>query len=298
MSLDGSDTPAVQSEKFLVYDGDCPMCESMSRTFVRLGWVPEERRRPFQIYEGQAADDLRAAGIHNEIAVRDAGSGEIRTGARGILWLWQDTWFRWGAALFSVPPFVWLLTFFYRLIAYNRRAIAPPRPMGIECDCDPDDHAGYQLGFVLLTGAFAAVVAQWFANRTVVVRGAFPRPENFWLSVGFAVCWLPPVIHALVAGAPRLRVLTFTSWVLACAALFLIPAAIYSYLGIGLALYVGWLCSAVALIWPRWVYAERSRKLGVSFTWGRRWWDGLLIFTAGAYVIAHLLGEGLRMNRP
>ncbi len=288
MSLDGSQSPAVQSGKVLVYDGDCPMCESLSRTFVRLGWVPEERREPFQLFEGDTAAALRDAGIHNEIAVRDAASGEIRTGARGILWLWRDTWFRWGAALLSVPPFVWLLTFFYRLTAYNRRAIAPPRPMGIACDCDPDDHAGYQLAFVVLTGAFALVVAQWFALRSVAIRGPNAYPAGIWLTVGFGLCWLPPVVHALLAGAPRLRALTHAAWVLACAAVFLLPAIGYSYITDAGVRFVAWICSTVALAWPRFVYAARNEKLGVSFAW-RWWWNALLVAGIAVYLTASIL---------
>jgi predicted DCC family thiol-disulfide oxidoreductase YuxK len=156
------------TSKILVYDGDCPMCDAGSALALRVLRLPEERRRPFQSFEGEMAGRLLAAGMQNEMAVIDPASGEIRTGIPGILGLLHETRARWVARLLDRPWLHPALSAAYHLVAYNRRTIAPPRRKpAFACACDPEYRPGWLLaliaillGFTLgMTALFGAVVA-------------------------------------------------------------------------------------------------------------------------------------------
>jgi predicted DCC family thiol-disulfide oxidoreductase YuxK len=147
-------------DRILVYDGDCTLC----RRFARVaGWrwlVGEARALPHDAFEGEEAARLEAAGIRNELAVLERPSGEIHSGYDGILRLLCGGRVPWLAALLSFAPVRWLLRHDYRLVAYNRRILAPPR-RGAACACDPDLHRGYRWAFIvaalLWTALFAAL---------------------------------------------------------------------------------------------------------------------------------------------
>jgi predicted DCC family thiol-disulfide oxidoreductase YuxK len=154
--------------KILVYDGDCPMCDAGSALVMRALRLPEERRKPFQSFEGEMAGRLLAAGMQDEMAVIDPASGEIRTGVPGILGLLRETRAGWVARLLDRPWLHPALSAAYHLVAYNRRTIAPPRRKpAFVCACDPEYRPGWLIALIAvllafalgMTGLFGAVVA-------------------------------------------------------------------------------------------------------------------------------------------
>lgn len=155
--------------KILVYDGDCPMCWWITQRFVALGLLDDDRRRPFQAFEGERARALEQAGIRNEMLVLEPETGEIRAGVRGFSWLLEDTRYRLLGSLLGVVPVRAVLRLGYRIVAYNRRVLAPP-PRGIVCDCDPDPHNGFRALFLAATAALALGSA---AVLGVAIRHAF-----------------------------------------------------------------------------------------------------------------------------
>lgn len=131
--------------KTLIYDGDCSLCLWISEYFGRLGIADAAHRRPYQFFEAELAAEMDAAGIHNEMLVRESDSGELRAGTEGFLWLLRDS-YPGLARLLGLPPVRWLLTLGYRTVAYNRRQLAPLLP-GVVCSCDPDVHRGFRVLF-------------------------------------------------------------------------------------------------------------------------------------------------------
>ena len=180
--------------KTLIYDGDCPMCGWIARRFGELGLADDGHRRPYQSFDGELAERIAAAGIHNEMLVHDAASDELRAGIEGFLWLLGDSRWRWLGGLLGLAPVRGLMRLVYRTIAYNRRILAPP-PRGIVCACDPDPHAGFRAFFLAVLAVFDLAGA-WLLGLSV--SRAFDGPGALPITV--------LAILALLAGLLALRV--------------------------------------------------------------------------------------------
>jgi predicted DCC family thiol-disulfide oxidoreductase YuxK len=154
-------TAIRQSEKFLAFDGDCPMCTSTIGLLLRLKLVRPEQTRSNHDLEGDDLQSVREAGIRNQLVVLDPETRETRVGSNGLVWLIGDNlgnpfWMR----IWKWPGFRHLLSFGYEAISYNRRVISPPRQR-IVCDCEPEVTLARRLSLVvpvlLLTLVFAAL---------------------------------------------------------------------------------------------------------------------------------------------
>ncbi len=161
---------STAEEPLLVYDGECPLCEGLTRLYVKLGWVSAERRIALQDVEPELLQSFFEAGIRNEMVVYEPTTRAILSGIDGIFRLWKDTWAR---------PIVWLLdrpllrqasTAAYRFIGYNRRFLSVPRPRAMRCACEPDEHAGYNVALIVLTLA-AACLLPWVDSPLLLWRG-------------------------------------------------------------------------------------------------------------------------------
>ncbi|MCZ6597994.1 MAG: hypothetical protein O7B99_10170 [Planctomycetota bacterium] len=264
MSDETADRDRGVTGKTMVYDGDCPMCKGISAAFVRLGMFPESERRPYQAYEGELATRLWEAEIRNEIVILDSASGEIRSGAAGILWMLGSTWVGPVARVLAIRPLSDLVTLGYRLFAYNRRFVSVPRPMGIACACDPDEKPGYQVGFIALASIFAAAV----------VASAFRawNPDAF-LGRTLALEWSQVLLAAIaVASLPRpvgIRYLGHLAATAAYVAAFALPTLVLAFVP-GTGTIVRWLLgltAAFAVVWAMRAFHRRVAYLELSMRW-------------------------------
>jgi predicted DCC family thiol-disulfide oxidoreductase YuxK len=154
-------TAIRQSEKYLAFDGDCPMCTSTIALLLRLKLVRQEQTRSNHDLEGEDLQRVREAGIRNQLVVLDPETHETRIGSDGLVWLIGDNlgnplWMR----VWKWPGFRQVLSFGYKAISYNRRVISPPR-YRIVCDCEPEVTLARRLSLVvpvlLMTLLFAAL---------------------------------------------------------------------------------------------------------------------------------------------
>ncbi len=229
---------AAATARILVYDGDCSMCDRLSKLLARRWLVGAADRKPHDAFEGDEARRLTEAGIHNELAVIDRATGEIRTGYDGITWLLRGGKLPWLGALLAWGPVRWLLRHDYRLVAYNRRIFAPPN-RGAACACDPDVHRGYRWAFI-------GVAQLWILLFGALSGAVFLRQLPFGTDgTGFApnvTWWAGPILMtgwlAAVPVARRLRsphgldALGHMAWCWAAALVPLLVAIFASYVGL------------------------------------------------------------------
>jgi predicted DCC family thiol-disulfide oxidoreductase YuxK len=159
-------TTAVKTtEKFLAYDGDCPMCLATVGMLLRFHLVKPEQTRANYDLEDAELEAARRAGIRNQLVVFDPRSGETRPGSDGLLWIIGDNpRYRWLALLLGLPGIRQVVRFKYEAISYNRRIISPPRHQ-IVCDCEPEVTVGRRLTLIVpLVIAAASVVAGFGAT--------------------------------------------------------------------------------------------------------------------------------------
>jgi predicted DCC family thiol-disulfide oxidoreductase YuxK len=222
------------ARRILVYDGDCPMCRTFSE-LARWRWlVGDAGTMRHDAFEGEEAARLEAAGIRNELAVLDRTTGEIRSGYDGIVWLLQEGRVPWLAALLAFPPVRWLLRHDYRLVAYNRRILAPPRRRAA-CACDPDLHRGYRWAFIvaalLWTGLIAAAGGYAFWTTGCfwgdIPAGPAGAGHTPWTGPLVPLGWLALAPLALLLPSPRgLDHLGHLAWTYAAMVLPLLGAVL------------------------------------------------------------------------
>lgn len=180
--------------RILVYDGDCRMCTTFSKLADRRWLVGPAERRPADSFEGETAVRLAEAGVHNELAVIDTTTDQIRTGYDGILWLMRGGVFAWLVPLFARGPLAWLGRTDYKTVAYNRRIISPVK-RGIACACDPDLHMGYRTLFIVLCVVWMALITGVFAD-TLLGGG-------WWLGMALPAAWSLVALPGLGFPTPR-----------------------------------------------------------------------------------------------
>ncbi len=219
-------TPPPPPQRILVYDGDCSLCIAVSRRLLRWTRRGEETRRAAQEFEGEDAERIAASEAHNELAVIDPGSKEIRNGVEGIVWWLEGSRLAWLARLLSWGPLRWAAGVVYPVIAYNRRILAPPKPRAIACACDPDPRPGATIAL----GAFALVVVVGALVDVGAMAKAVSRVEAdaiVWWAAPFgdplealqtAALWILPTLALVCVLRPqgaRLLHATAFAWSLA-----------------------------------------------------------------------------------
>jgi len=104
---------------------------------------------------GHERSRLFDAGIRNELLVY-APDGRLASGVDGVVVLLRHAGRDRAARLLQRPVVRRVATFAYRLVATNRRVLAPlDAARRVACDCDPDPHPGYRAAFVALCFALA-----------------------------------------------------------------------------------------------------------------------------------------------
>lgn len=145
--------------RVLVYDGDCPLCRATSSVLVRLGGTGPDGRKAVGQFKGKARERLLQEGVGNELAVIDAGGGELRRGVDGILGWAEETRLRPLARLASPSPVRAALGSVYRFVARNRRFIAPPSVTAEECSCQPERDPARESVFIAVALTAAVAIA-------------------------------------------------------------------------------------------------------------------------------------------
>ena len=120
---------------WMIWDGECGLCSTTAR------WVrKKDRKKQFQIVTYQncprppMTDDLYER-CKTEMYVVTKEGKELG-GANGVLFALQTVSWGWFAAVWRVPPFLWLASGVYRLVARNRGWISQKFFGGVACGLD------------------------------------------------------------------------------------------------------------------------------------------------------------------
>lgn len=254
----------------------------MGRALLRARLLEKSRLRSYQSLDADLAPRLWNAGIRNEMAVIDAASGEVRSGIDGLLLLIEQSRLAPLAGLLAAPPLRWLATLSYRLIAYNRRILAPPRPRSLPCACDPDPHAGYQGALIaLLLVPAASIVALFAARLSPLVPEAPAWAAAVLPAAGATLGVLAAVVLARAAAQNRLTYLGHLAAATFLGSLpLLAPIVASSWFGGTSLLAIAVAGVALSAIW---IWREQRRRHGAmglgparSWTWPVLVWGGTL----------------------
>lgn len=106
-----------------MFDGACGFCRAAVERLRRRGLLEAVDARPFQSFEGEAAERLRRAGIANALVVLDA-EDRAHAGIDGIARLYEAAGRTTKAAWLRFPPVRIVLGLGYRVVAQQRMLIS------------------------------------------------------------------------------------------------------------------------------------------------------------------------------
>jgi predicted DCC family thiol-disulfide oxidoreductase YuxK len=222
-------TEVRNAEKFLAYDGDCPMCIATVGLLVRWGLVRQEQTRSNHDLDEADAEQARQAGIRNQLVVFEPNTRQTRVGSDGLLWIIGETaGYHYQARLLGLPGLKQLVSFGYKAISYNRRIISPPAHQ-IVCDCEPEVTVGRRLSLVVpLLVLGMAIVAGFGASAFVGCQVGDAAHGALLMSVASGVGWLilSAVGLAVLGGMRGLDYLSHLAVTLFAGALILLPGAV------------------------------------------------------------------------
>jgi predicted DCC family thiol-disulfide oxidoreductase YuxK len=270
------------SDKFLAYDGDCPMCRSTVGLLARYQLVAPEQMRSNHELAGAELESVRGAGIRNQLVVLDRRTGETRSGSDGLLWIvGENPRYRLVARLLGLPILRQALRWGYETISYNRRIISPPGHQ-IVCDCEPDVTLARRLMLIVPALILASTVLAVF-GATVLTTLAGLSVESGVLAmvaasaIGFAA--LAVLVPVVLRGQNRIDYWGHFSLTLLAGSLLLLPVSVVAPFispGVLVALACGSIVAAVGL--GGLVLRRRAKALGLS---GLRAWTGAIAWTVG-----------------
>jgi predicted DCC family thiol-disulfide oxidoreductase YuxK len=270
------------SDKFLAYDGDCPMCRSTVRLLARYHLVAPEQMRSNHELAGAELQSARDAGIRNQLVVLDRRTGETRSGSDGLLWIvGENPRYRLVARLLGLPVARHALRWGYETISYNRRIISPPGHQ-IVCDCEPDVTLARRLMLIvpalIVSNAAIAVFGATVLTRIAGLSAPFSALAVFSAAaVGFAA--LAAAVLVLLRGQNRVDYWGHFSLALLAGSLLLVPAsAVAPFVSpnVVVAIACGSIVAAVAV--GGLMLRRRAQALGLS---GLRAWAGAIAWAAG-----------------
>jgi len=143
----------------LLFDAECPVCDTFSKAIVNKGMMNSDGRRAYQQeLDAQACPLVDRQRAVNEIALVNLETGEVSYGAESILRLYAAQYPALGRVL-TFYPLMWILNKLYAFISLNRRVILPPtkQTYGLQ----PAFKINYRIAYLVLT---------WFITAAILTR--------------------------------------------------------------------------------------------------------------------------------
>jgi predicted DCC family thiol-disulfide oxidoreductase YuxK len=275
-------TEVRSAEKFLAYDGDCPMCIATVGAIVRWGLIRQEQARPNYELDVADAELARAAGIRNQLVVIDPATRQTRVGSDALLWIIGETpRFRPLVRLLSLPGLRHLLSYGYQAISYNRRIVSPPKHQ-IVCDCEPQVTVARRLTLIVPLVLMSMVIAAGFGAAAFVGCQLGPAVDGaFMLLAATTAGWaLMGLAGTLALGGMRaIDHLGHLAVTMFAGALILLPgtvAAAWLPRPMAAAVVVLSLMYCFSTMFKMQLRRVKAQQLSVAWAWG---WAGAMLST-------------------
>lgn len=158
----------MKTEKAIIYDDNCPMCQWYTGAFVEANLLKSSNRISFsELSESPLAEQIQMQRSKHEIPLVDLAGGETIYGVDSLVHLLQPK-FPLVEKLMQVAAISYFVRRLYKFISYNRGIMAPSFPTYRKYDCTPDFHLGYRLLLVLLLGGLGSSLLYTSLLRHVV----------------------------------------------------------------------------------------------------------------------------------
>lgn len=167
----------------IVYDKDCPMCEWYTGLFTKNGFLENNGRTTYTALDAQTASLIDMHRAKTEIALVDKERKQVTYGIDSMIKVFSHGKPLLNKVLHSVfiYPFA---KFFYLLISYNRKMIAPSANMYEAFDCSPAYNGFFRWFYILLTGISTAFILNQYSTHLFAVLEV---QTKFWFELSVVI---------------------------------------------------------------------------------------------------------------
>jgi predicted DCC family thiol-disulfide oxidoreductase YuxK len=139
----------------LIFDDQCPLCQTYSKAFVLTGLLDKEGREGFQEMHEETCTLIDKKRACNEIALVNMETGKVIYGIDSILKI-ISLRIPLLTKLFKFKPIYYLLKKLYSFISFNRKVIMPSK--NPNDTCTPDFNLKYRTLYLILTWLLTSFV--------------------------------------------------------------------------------------------------------------------------------------------
>ncbi len=145
------------TDKIIIYDDSCPLCEAYTAAFVKSGMISPEGRRSFSDIDAEVLDMIDNSRCKDEIPLLDTQSGQVFYGIDALVAILQ-TKMPYIKTIASLKPVNWFIRKLYKLISYNRRVIVAGTANQKGFDCTPHFNTRYRWTLIFIGLLFNTVM--------------------------------------------------------------------------------------------------------------------------------------------
>ncbi len=177
----------------LIYDDQCPLCQTYTKAFVLTGVLDENGRQAFQEVSEETCSLIDRKRACNEIALVNHKTGEVIYGIDSILKI-ITTVIPFTKFIFHFPPIHWILKKMYSFISFNRKVIMPSK--NINDTCTPDFNLKYRLIYLFFTWSITAFILMRYSIHfyPLINESSFGRE---FLICGGQILFQSIILHKL-----------------------------------------------------------------------------------------------------
>ena len=139
----------------LIYDNQCPLCQTYTKVFVATGILDKTGRQAFQEISNETCILIDKKRACNEIALINNDTGEVIYGIDSILKI-LTAMFPYLKNVFFSRPVYWFLKKLYSFISFNRKVIMPSKK--VIDTCTPDFNYKYRIVYLFFTWVISAFI--------------------------------------------------------------------------------------------------------------------------------------------
>ncbi|MEL6557914.1 MAG: hypothetical protein AAFQ94_07010 [Bacteroidota bacterium] len=170
--------PKILKDHVIIYDNDCPLCNLYTGAFVKMNFLEQNGRLPYEKINQIDTSALEEERSKNEIPLFDLNTGTFDYGVNSLLKILGHRW-SFFKKIATCRPAVYLIKILYNFISFNRKVIVPGDPKANTCY--PTFNIKYRSAFLLFSWVTVAMVLYLYNH---LLTGLAPAPDfNFELLI-------------------------------------------------------------------------------------------------------------------
>lgn len=148
----------------LLYDEDCPLCQTYTSAFIKTGMLDQNGRKPFHEISSNELEFLDVTRAKNEIALIDYNTKTVSYGIDSLLKVLSNS-FPIIGKLGHINVLNNMLKLLYAFISYNRKVIIPSEKSKHQTyTCEPSFNYPFRISYIIFGVLITGILLTKFSN--------------------------------------------------------------------------------------------------------------------------------------